>query len=132
MVEWKAWELVFFVFLIFVVLFVVFRPGGGDGWIKDERGVWIKQGNPSEVPEYVVEQREVIEGASQLYAEFKLEDLEIDSQCLGIVRGYAVDIVHVPRIEEDSLFENQCEDYLAGRVVHLIELDKGGEIVRMN
>ena len=53
------------------------------------------------------------------------------SQCLGVVGGYAVDIVHVPRTEEDNLPENQCEDYREGRVSKFIELDKDGNVIRI-
>jgi len=50
---------------------------------------------------------------------------------LGVVGNYAVDIVHVPRSEEDNLIENQCEAYRNGEVNHFIELDKDGEIIRI-
>ena len=42
-----------------------------------------------------------------------------------------IDIVHVPRNAEDDLTENQCEDFRLGKVMHFIELDKTGSIVRI-
>ena len=57
--------------------------------------------------------------------------MKFSSQCLGVVGDYAVDIVHVPRTEEDNKIENQCEDFRTGKVNNFIELDKDGEIVRI-
>jgi len=61
--------------------------------------------------------------------------MQFSSQCLGIIYsgrvGYAVNIVHVPRNEEDNKPENQCEEYREGRVKHFIELNKDGEVVRI-
>ena len=69
--------------------------------------------------------------ALELYEQKKQEGMEFSSQCLGTVDGYAVDIVHVPRTEEDNLPENQCEDFREGRVSKFIELDKDGNVVRI-
>lgn len=110
---------------------MIFRPGGEDSWIKDDRGVWIKHGYPSETPEHVLEQQEIIDCTLQLYQQKKTEGIEFSSQCLGNCGDYAVDIVHVPRSQEDNLIENQCEDYRVGKVNYFIELDKDGNIVRV-
>jgi len=91
----------------------------------------MKSGNPSETPEEVVEQQELIRKVIELYDEKKLEIEEFNSECLGVVDDYAVDIVHVPRNNEDNLAENQCEEFRSGEVQHFIELDKEGEIVRI-
>ena len=114
--------------VLFTVVFVIFR-GNEDAWIKDSRGVWIKHGNPSEIPERVLKQQEVISCALGKFNNFSDE---INSQCLGVCSVYAVDIVHVPRTEEDNRIENQCEDYANGVVNHFIELDKEGSIVRID
>lgn len=123
------WILV--IFLTLVVFIIVFRLGGEDSWIKDERGVWVKHGNPSKTPDYVLEQQEIISEALQLYNQKKSGGIEFSSQCLGTVGVYVVDIVHVPRIEEDNKIENQCEDFRTGKVSNFIELDKDGEVVRI-
>ena len=102
--------------------------GSEDNWIKDEKGVWVKHGNPSETPDYVVEQQEAINCALDKFQNF---EEEFNSQCLGTCFDYAVDIVHVPRNAEDDKTENQCEAYRQGIVSHFIELDKNGEIVRI-
>jgi hypothetical protein len=115
------------VFLILAVIFLVLR-GNEDDWIKDSRGVWIKHGNPSETPEQVLEQQNVVNCALEKFNSFTGE---INSQCLGVCGDYAVDIVHVPRTAEDNLIENQCEEYRNGNVNHFIELNKNGEIVRI-
>ena len=115
--------------LIMGWIFVRFVIGGPeDFWIKDSRGIWIKHGSPSETPDYVLEQQEIINCSLEKFSNFTEE---INSQCLGICGNYAVDIVHVPRTSEDNLVENQCEDYRSGKVSNFIELDKEGNIVRI-
>jgi hypothetical protein len=121
------WTLIVIVILI-VAFTMIFRPGGEDSWIKDEKGVWIKHGVPSKTPDYVLEQQEAINCALEKIDNFTDE---INSQCLGVCGDYAVDIVHIPRSSEDNLVENQCEAYRNGEVSHFIELDKDGNIVRI-
>jgi len=105
--------------------------GSEDDWIKDERGVWVKHGNPSAIPQEVQEQQNAITSSLALYQTKKTEGMNFSSQCLGTTSGYAVDIVHVPRSQEDNLQENQCEDYKTGKVEDFIEIDKEGNIIRI-
>lgn len=110
-------------------LFVRFVIGGDeDSWIKDERGVWVKHGNPSETPEKILKQQEAITCALEKFNNFSDE---FDSQCLGVCGNYAVDVVHVPRTQEDNIPENQCDAYRNGEVGSFIELDKYRNIVRI-
>jgi len=125
-----------FIICIFVLIILVFTirfffGGSEDSWIKDSRGVWVKHGAPSETLDYVNEQQVAILCAENLYESFTILTVEISSQCLGTCEDYAVDIIHVPRTEEDNLIENQCGDYRDGNVSHFIELDKYGNIVRI-
>jgi hypothetical protein len=126
---------IYWVLIVIVILTVgftmIFRPGGEDSWIQDERGVWIKHGVPYETPDYVIEQQQIINQTLSLYEQRKSEEMEFFSQCLGVIGNYAVDIVHVPRSSEDNLVENQCEAYRNNGVTHFIELDKDGNIVRI-
>jgi len=116
-------------------VFVRFILGGDeDSWIKDEKGQYVEHGNPSETPDYIKEQQDAIMYARELYFEKKLEGMKFSSQCLGVVGEnlkFAVDIVNVPRTDEDNKAENQCEDYREGKVQHFIELDKDGNIFRV-
>ena len=143
----KAYWWVIGIIVLIVLFIMIFRPGGGgeDSWIKDNRGVWIKHGVPYETPDYVLAQQQLIDSAVGLYNEKKQEGIEFNSQCLGTISSemetdigtnemvkYVVDIVHVPRSDEDNLVENQCEAYRSGEVSHFIELDKYGEVVRIN
>jgi len=123
----KIYFFVFAVVILFIITFLVFRANE-DNWIKDSRGVWIKHGNPSETPDYVLEQQEIINCALEKFNNFSEE---VNSQCLGVCGNYAVDIVHVPRAEADNLISNQCADYNNGIVSHFIELDQEGGIVRI-
>ena len=113
--------------LIILVIFLSFKINE-DNWIKDERGVWIKHGNPTKIPKEVKEQQQAINCAYNLFNNFSGE---INSQCLGICENYSVDVVHVPRTGEDSLVDNQCWDYIEVKTNNFIELDKERNIVRI-
>ncbi len=123
------------IFIIIAIFFsagiFLFLRGSEDSWIKDGKGIWIKHGNPSDTPNYVSEQQQAISDALELYKKVRDAGMEFNSQCLGTVGDYAVDLVHVSRTEEDNKIENQCEDYRTGKVGHFIELDKEGNIVRI-
>lgn len=123
------------IFSIFIILLFVFLRSDEDSWIKDERGVYVKHGNPSEIPEYVENQQEILRQSFSLYEDKKYELVNLSSQCLGIVEyknvKYAVDLVHVPRNEEDNQAENQCEEFQNGNVRHFVELDRNGMVVRI-
>jgi hypothetical protein len=115
--------------LAIILILAVFR-GNEDTWLKDEKGVWVKHGNPSAIPDKVKAQQEAINCANERY-KFYSGKIEFNSQCLGRCGNYAVDIVHVPRNAEDNLAENQCTDFLEKKVSSFIELNKNGNIVRV-
>jgi uncharacterized membrane protein YqiK len=49
------------ILLIIGLFFVRFVIGGDeDTWIKDENGIYVKHGNPSTTPDYVLEQQRAI------------------------------------------------------------------------
>ena len=113
------------------ILLILFKFSYEDSWIKDSCGVYIKHGNPSIIPDYVEQQRDAINCADELYNQKKSEGMEFNSQCLGKCDDFVVDVVHVPRNSDDNLSENQCANFLNGKVKHFIELDKEGNIVRV-
>jgi len=80
-------------------------------------------------------QNQVIEKAKNIYNQSLQKGMNFSSQCLGTIYvqeiGYAVDIVHIPRISEDNLPQNQCQDYLKDKVSHFVELDYKGNIIRI-
>lgn len=120
--------------VLIIIGIVVFRVGfgensGEDNWIKDSRGVWIKHGNPADVPDFVKEQQDLIQCSRALYGNMRASRMRFNSQCLGRCMDYSVDIVNVPRNAEDDKPENQCADYRNGITKHFIELSKGGEVV---
>lgn len=120
--------IILFLGILFITLGI--RSDKND-WIKDDRGVWIKHGYPSNTPQEVQEQQQVISQALELYNHAKADGMEFSSQCLGAVGDYAVDIVHVPRSDIDNRIENQCEAFRERQVSHFIELDKNGNIVKI-
>jgi hypothetical protein len=115
---------------IALVCLRLFAGGPEDTWIKNSRGIYVEHGAPAETPSEVTEQQQAIDCANEVYKKAK-ELAVLDSQCLGTCVGYAIDIVHVPRIASDNLAENQCADYKDGKVSHFIELDKDGNVVRV-
>jgi hypothetical protein len=117
--------------LLIIFIFILRGIGGEDSWIKDEKGVYVRHGNPAEVPENVMAQQTAITCAAGLYDAAKKVPMMFESQCLGTCGDFAVDIVNVPRDEMDNLEENQCADFRAGKLGHFIELDKNGETVRI-
>jgi hypothetical protein len=127
----KSYIIIGIIVLLLIIgwIFMRFVIGRNeDSWIKDSRGIYVKHGNPSETPDYVLEQEEAINCALDKFGNFIEEK---NSQCLGTCGNYAVDIVHVPRTEEDNKIENQCNAYASGQISQFIELDKTGEIVRI-
>jgi hypothetical protein len=122
--------IILIILIILAVVFILLR-GNEDNWIKDSRGVWIKHGNPRNTPVQALEQQTAIDCALELYYSEEIPYSNLSSQCLGRCEDYAIDIVHVPRTYEDNLPENQCSDFIAGRVDHFIELSKNGDIVKI-
>jgi len=120
------------IFLAVIAVFLFLRGfSGEDNWIKDSKGVYVKHGNPSSVPEKVQEQLIVISCAKNLYSEAKQNGMSFNSQCLGKCIDYSVDIVNNPRTAEDDKVDNQCTDFKNGITKHFVELDKNGEVVRI-
>ncbi len=117
--------------IIIVLLLAIFLRFSEDTWIKDEKGIFIKHGSPSSIPAQVREQQEAITCASQLYADSLTLYANLESQCLGRCNFYSVDIVHVPRTEQDNLEQNQCSDYKNQVTKYFIELNSQGQIVRV-
>ncbi len=124
-----SWLIIIIVILAIAGILMLLRSPE-DSWIKDSRGVWIKHGNPASTPDYVTAQQNAITCASELYSNVTNKS-GLSSQCLGTCGDYAVDIVHVPRIAEDNLIENQCSAYLTGTVKHFVEIDKNGGLVKV-
>lgn len=75
-----------------------------------------------------------INQAKFLYSQKKSrgEDF-LSGPCLSnaLMPGWVVDIVHNPRQSIDDLPENQCPSYLEGSAEHFVELDLGGDVVRV-
>jgi len=133
----KTWKNILIPIISAVILIVLavfllrFLSGDEDLWIKDSRGVYVTHGVPSSIPEEVRKQQEAIAFALNEYNSKKEEGMNFSSQCLGSTGDYAIDIAHVPRINEDNLAENQCRDFLEGKVRHFIELDRNGSIIKI-
>lgn len=48
-----------------------------------------------------------------------------------LLPDWVADLVHNPRQEVDNKIENQCQAYVEGRAKHFVELDLGGNVVRV-
>jgi hypothetical protein len=121
-----AFVLIFIIGLNFIVLRM-----DEDSWIKNNNGVWIKHGNPAQIPNEVKEQQQIISCTEDIYSQLKSSGMIFSSQCLGACGNYSIDIVHIPRTSEDEKIENQCEEYINKKTSNFIELDKEGKIVRI-
>lgn len=130
-INWTLLAIGFLVIIAVILLFLRGFNGGEDNWTKDSKGVWVRHGNPSSIPADVVKQLAVISCANVLYEEFLENGTVFNSQCLGNCSDYSIDIVHVPRNENDDLSSNQCSDYSSGVTKHFVELDPRGMIVRI-
>lgn len=127
----KIWLVIGAIVLVIAAIILILRCSE-DTWIKDKSGVYVKHGNPSNASEDVLAQQEAIRCATAHYAESKFIELSSSSECLGTCGDYAVDLVNVPRTNEDNAAANQCPDYVNGKVKHFIELNtQTGEVVRV-
>lgn len=123
-----------FVLLLIGAIFLIhfFTIRNENSWVKDNRGVWIKNGNPPATPDEVLKQQQIILCSMELYAQIRDQGVNLSSQCLGACGNYSIDIVHVPRTAEDNLAVNQCPEYLNNETSNLIEMDQLGNIVKIN
>ena len=134
--DWRKIDLGIIVLIVILALivcgvFFAVSKFKEDSWIKDSKGLYVMHGNPDSVPDDVKVQQNALGCAGELYVAEGLKYVNFSSQCLGTCGNYAVDIVHVPRTSEDDLKENQCSDYLDGKVKHFIELNSQGQVVRI-
>lgn len=120
--------------IVLAMVGLVFLRGSEDDWIKDSRGVWVKHGNPSNIPQKVLDQQEIIAKTQKMLQNAKTENLDLSSgPCLGTIQNdWVLDIAHNPRTSVDNLSENQCADYANGKAHHFIEMDKAGEIIQIH
>lgn len=117
------------ILLLFLVTKLFYQEG--DGWVRDSDGLWIVHGDPQVIPDEVKNQYDAILCGLVLYSQEKAKNASLNSECLGICKNYAIDMVNVPRNADDDKEENQCEEFLNGNVEKLIEIDKDAEIVRI-
>ena len=56
-----------------------------------------------------------------------------DGPCLtnDLMSNWAADIAHSPRSKEDNLKINQCQSVIEKRVLHFVELDPDGNVIRV-
>jgi hypothetical protein len=131
--------ILFSLLVVGVVLGVLFYRSGNTTvgnvgrWVRDERGVWIADGEPIEKPAEVRQQEYIIREATLAYSVVKDQGKDLSTgPCLGMIfQDWVADIVHAPREAIDEKTENQCPDYLQGNATHFIELSLEGGVVRI-
>lgn len=72
--------------------------------------------------------------AQKLYQEKKKLGVDFNyGPCLtnDLMPGWVADIIHTPKNEIDLKVENQCQAYLEGRATHIVEMDKEGNIIKV-
>jgi len=74
---------------------------------------------------------DAFKNALNLYIQKKKEGVDMASgPCLGkIADDWVLDIAHNPRLPEDDKVQNQCPDYISGKVRHFIEMDPNGKLI---
>lgn len=75
---------------------------------------------------------DAFKNALNLYIQKKKEGVDMTSgPCLGkIAEDWVLDIAHKPRQAVDDKPQNQCTDYIDGKVKHFIEFDPDGKLIR--
>ncbi|MFC1662920.1 hypothetical protein ACFL04_02000 [Patescibacteria group bacterium] len=121
------------VIVAIIVLVIAYQYSDNGSWIRDSRGLWIKDGSPRSVPEAVVEQQILLLAAQALYQEANGSNINLAyGPCLGLIGDdWVVDIAHVPRESYDEDSDNQCPEYQNGTASHFIELDPDGNLLRI-
>ena len=127
----KYWIRIIIAVIVLAIIILILRSPE-DFWIKGKNGEYVEHGAPASTLDYVKSQQDVVSCARQLYQNEKAKGMVFISQCLGTCGDYAIDIVNVPKTREDDLKENQCEDYMQGKVTGFIELDREGNIFRIS
>lgn len=118
--------------IVVLVLLIIFLRGKEDDWIKDANGIYIEHGNPKATPSEVAAQQAAIQQAQAMFATADLNKQDLSNgPCLGQAEEYAVDVAHQPRQSVDDEEANQCPDYLSGKLIHFIELDQKGEVIKI-
>lgn len=117
-------------FYIILTLAILAIPAGFIGWFL----IWYQTGNGQILGAAAAEERNLaISKAYNLYEEYKNSGTNFKSgPCLtnNLIEGWALDIVHDPKIAVDNEPQNQCSDYLYGRVGHIVELDINGRLIK--
>ncbi len=77
---------------------------------------------------------DAFKNALNLYIQKKQEGVDMtNGPCLGkVAEDWVLDIAHKPREAVDNKPENQCPDYLSGKVKHFIEFDPSGKLIDSN
>ncbi|PIT97389.1 hypothetical protein COT77_01760 [Candidatus Berkelbacteria bacterium CG10_big_fil_rev_8_21_14_0_10_41_12] len=129
----KKWVWILLATIVAILIIFLFIRSNEDNWIKDSRGVWVKHGYPSDIPNEVKAQQDLIAKADKIFQDAKSSGKDLSAgPCLGkIDSDWVVDIVHNPRQDVDNLSQNQCIDYANGQVHHFVELDPNGEIIQI-
>ncbi len=78
-----------------------------------------------------VGKEDILKNALNLYIKNKEAGLDMSKgPCLGkIADDWVLDIVHNPRQSVDDKIENQCSEFLEGKVHYFIELDLQGNLI---
>lgn len=110
--------------LLILSLVVVLLTGFGTVY-------FLRDISPKDISKSEIET--AINQANFLYSQRKsLKEDFSTGPCLSnaLMPGWVVDIVHNPRTSVDNLPENQCSAYIEGKVVHFVELDQEGNLIR--
>lgn len=83
------------------------------------------------IPPSFIGNEDSFKNALNLYIQKSQEGVDMtNGPCLGkIGEDWVLDIAHKPRLAVDDKPENQCADYLSGKVHHFIEFNPNGQLI---
>ena len=121
----------------FIILFaLIFLFLGGKpvkAPTKNEEGTQSSTVNsqPSPSSPSFTGNEDAFKNALNLYIQKKKEGVDMtNGPCLGkIADDWVLDIAHKPRQPIDDKPQNQCADYISGKVHHYIEFDPDGKLI---
>jgi hypothetical protein len=123
--------------VVIVLLALILLRGSEDSWIKDDRGVYVKHGNPFQTPDYVLGQQKLLSEATEFY-NIKLQEVgtfemfSSDKQFLGTSSDgdYGIFVVWIAPGEKVDL-ERYSDLSGFGDFTKFVLLDRQGNIVRI-
>lgn len=116
-----------------VLLLVLVTTVFSARWTKNRNGIWVAHGSPKTEPAEARQQLFLLQEARLAFRVVENSGADMSAgPCLGpIFAGWVADVVHVPRQSIDDDAKNSCPAPADGGEQHTLEVDKHGELVKI-